>query len=265
MKANKPSSGLNATNASKTLLDFRIANKDDLYINWPLLFAEQTEYGDICGMGSLSIADRKKVFECNKIDTSPIIDGKLDEAFWKQADTKTQFLVMPSGANPHAQTKTYMAYNNDALYIAYSCNEPKISLLRENIKEREGEVWKDNAIEVFFDPNKTGTDFFQFIISSGGAMFDGAMQNGKYNVSFNLEVGKQIVYAINKSSDNWTLEIKIPFSADFIPKPLPGSSINFNLCRDRAVTDGIGNENTSLAALFANFQTPNKFVTIVFK
>ena len=96
-------------------------------------------------------------------------------------------------------------------------------------------------------------------------MFDGSGKDGKYDVGFNLEIGKQIKYAISKGPDYWSMEIEIPFAADLIPKPVSGSSINFNLCRDRSVKDGLGNEKTSLAALFASFQTPGKFNTIIFK
>jgi hypothetical protein len=265
MQANAPSSGLDAARASKTLLNFRIAHKDDLNMNWPLLFMEQVDYGDVCGMAGLSIADRKKIFDCIKIAETPTIDGKLDEGFWKGADTQTPFLVMPSGADPIVQTKTYLAYNNEALFIAYKCMEPKVDLVRESITDRDGDVWQDNAIEMFFDPMKTGTDFCQFIISSGGAMFDGTMQKGKFDSGFNLEVGKQIMYAIDKGPGCWTVEIKIPFGAMNISTPAPGSNMNFNLCRDRALSDGIGNENTSLAALFASFQTPGRFATLNFK
>jgi hypothetical protein len=265
MQANHPSSKLDATKASKSLLDFRIAHKNDLYMNWPLLFMKQVDFGDICGMGSLTLANRKKDFDCVKIESAPIIDGKLDEAFWGKADTQTPFLIMPSGANPTAQTKTYLAYNNNSLFIAFRCNEPKIDQVRESITNRDGEVWGDNAIEMFFDPNKTGSDYFQLIISSNGTMFDGSSKDGKYDAGFNLETGKQVKYAIYKGTDYWSMEVEIPFAADLIPKPVSGSSINFNLCRDRSVKDGLGNEKTSLAALFASFQTPGKFNTIIFK
>jgi hypothetical protein len=265
MNASRPSSGLDAVKASKTLLNFRIAHKADLYLNWPLLFIEQVNYGDVCGMAGLSIADRKKNYDCIKKSDSPKIDGNLDETFWRETDTQTPFLVMPSGADPIVQTKTYLAYNNNALFIAYKCMEPKMDLVKETVNQRDGDVYQDNAIEMFFDPKKTGTDYYQIVLSSIGAMFDGASQNGKYDTGFNLEIGKQIMYAIDKGADYWTVEIMIPFGAMNITTPAPGSNMNFNLCRDRALSDGIGNEHTSLAALFASFQTPGRFATINFK
>jgi len=234
-------------------------------MNWPLLFMEQTNFGDICRMGGLSIAERKKVFECVKIDDEPVLDGKPDEVFWGEADTQTPFLFMPGGSDPLVQTKTYLAYNNKALFIAYNCKEPKINLVKEGVSARDGEVWQDNSVELFFDPGKTGKDYSQFILSSKGTLFDGASQNGTYNEDFNLEAGKQIEYAIHKDKDSWTFEIKIDFSALNMPAPASGSSIRFNLCRDRILSDGVGNEISSLAALFSSFQTPSRFATMIFK
>lgn len=43
----------NQAQASKALLDYRIAHKDDLFINWAHLFTTQNNFGDICGVTRL--------------------------------------------------------------------------------------------------------------------------------------------------------------------------------------------------------------------
>ncbi len=252
-------------NASKTLLQYRILHKNDLYMNWPLLFIKQVEYEDICGMAGLMLSERKREFDCLKINETPKIDGEPDEAFWQNTEVKTPFLVIPSWNNPIAPTSVSLAYDDEALYIAVICQESKMNGLREDATARDGAVYDDNAIELFFDPLKTSTDFLQIVISSGGALFDGIKLNDSYNSDFNLEIGKDIVYAVDKKSDFWSAEIKISFVALGIKSPRPGTSIKFNICRNRKVKDGIGNENSSLAALFASYQKPSEFVTLVFK
>ncbi len=250
--------------ASKTLLGYRIQHKDDLYMNWPLLFREQVEYGDVCGMANLLFSDRQKVFNCLKVASGPQIDGRLSESFWPMADTKTPFVLANNSAEPQAQTSTCLAYDDEKLYIAYTCYEPRMDLVKENVHERDGEVYNDNAVELFFDAMNTGKDYKQIVISSSGALFDGESRNGSYSPDFNLETGKDITVAILKNKESWTIEISITFSSLGMKSPAAGNNIHFNLCRTRLLNQGIANENSSLAALFSNYSNPSRFVTLVF-
>ncbi|MDO8595727.1 MAG: DUF4838 domain-containing protein, partial [Sulfuricaulis sp.] len=46
----------------------------------------------------------------------PVIDGKLDDACWKDAQTLGDFVKLPSGTSPKYRTEARLAYDDQALY-----------------------------------------------------------------------------------------------------------------------------------------------------
>src|SRR5688572_10846985 len=60
-----------------------------------------------------------KQFRAVRVDTAPVVDGKLDEAVWQQADVITDFhQIRPGdGSEPSEPTEVYVVYTADALYI----------------------------------------------------------------------------------------------------------------------------------------------------
>lgn len=237
-------------------------------MNWWMLFSEQDTMGDATGITSLLLQSRladRKSFDCIRAREAPVIDGKLEEPFWAQASTGVGFLdnrnVVPVGVD----TKTFIAYDDENLYIGFECHEPHMDRLVERVQERDGRAWKDNAVEIFLDPGNTQRDFYQFIITSAGALLDGSkIGDEKYDVSWNANTGSDMEYAIQKGADSWTLELRISFSAISMLAPQPGDSIRFNLVRERTLTDGV-DETTALSPTLGGLHVPRRFARMVFK
>ena len=72
--------------------------------------------------GAAAAADRNatKVVRVVRVDTPPVIDGRLDEAAWTSAAVIDDFhrSVLEMAHAPSERTEIYLLYDKDALYIA---------------------------------------------------------------------------------------------------------------------------------------------------
>ena len=72
-----------------------------------------------------------------------IIDGKLDEADWKNADGVTRFRKAYSQNNELAafQTSVKTAYDKKYFYIGVECLEEDVKNLKETVKEFDPSIY----------------------------------------------------------------------------------------------------------------------------
>jgi hypothetical protein len=162
-----------------------------------------------------------------KITTPPTIDGVLDDAVWKVANSVTDFVVFP-GATKKAtnQTVAMIAYDDANLYVAYHCEEPNTGKLKTVVKDRDGSpIWNDDEIELFIDTEGDGAaPYFQFIVNAANVQFD--MWKGKGDVGWNGKWTSEV----KVGTDAWDVEILIPFS-DLGTTPKPGDTWGVNFTR----------------------------------
>lgn len=74
-----------------------------------------------------------------KIDMPPVIDGQLTDPAWESAGVATPF-VLPDGQAADADTKGYICYDADNLYIAFRCDEPHPAGIKTDAQKSQ-EVW----------------------------------------------------------------------------------------------------------------------------
>jgi len=254
--------------AASALLDFRKRAKDELRMNWRVLFSTQHQMGDATGITSLliePIVAGRRSFSCIRAQSPPRIDGVLDEGIWEAAALDVGFVVNRTAERPRTATTACLAYDDENLYVAVRCAEPLMGKLVEQVGDRDGAVWTDNAVEIFIDGQSSRADFHQFIISSAGVLLDGRMSGGAFTGSWDVEVGSDIEYAVNKQADSWTVEARIGLAAAGMEPPRAGGAIGFNLARDRNVSVPGESEATALAPTFGGFHMPERFAKLVFR
>ncbi|MFZ4683635.1 MAG: carbohydrate-binding family 9-like protein, partial [Terrimicrobiaceae bacterium] len=96
------------------------------------------------------------------------------------------------------------------------------------VTERDGPVYADDAVEIFFQPDIAQKNYYQFIVNSEGVVFDtkgmdGAVWNGPWKV------------ATSVAADSWTGEASIPLKAlGLAAKDLQaGKVMGINVVRDQ--------------------------------
>jgi len=199
------------------------------------------------------------------------IDGLLNEHAWQAAIFTEDFVVNANGSTPQMPTKAQMLWDDHHLYIAFRVTDNDIWA---TMQKHDDPLWKQEAIEVFLDPDGDGRNYIELQINAIGTIFDLLMdkaynKGGRSNTDWTLE-GLKVGINVNDSEKNWICEIAIPFrSLSALIKRCPpkyGDTWRINLYRierdrlnDQSVEATAWNPTCS-----GDFHIPDKFGMIIF-
>lgn len=172
---------------------------------------------------------------------------------WEKVPTTTGFSGH-DGKPAEVQTFTQIMYDKDAIYFRLTMMEPTPELMKTRFEKRDDNLWDDNCIEVFLDPEKSAGQFYHFIINSKGVIYDSNVV-GSEDKSFNTDC----TAVVKVLDDRWVAELKIPLSA-LKAKIGKGGSWKVNVARSRNTGDRT--ENSSWTD--GGFSQPSSFRTVVF-
>jgi hypothetical protein len=158
--------------------------------------------------------------------TTPIkIDGDLSEPVWQRpgAGGFRQFDPQP-GNDATERTEIWVAYNDDALYIAARLYDSDPSLIARNYGRRDASIESD-WFWVGLDPYHDGRSGYFFVVNPVGTIRDGVL----FDDIENDESWDGIwSHAERIDESGWSLEIRIPYSQlRFDAKPEQTWGINF--------------------------------------
>ena len=149
----------------------------------------------------------------------PVLDGKLDDAFWKKACKVTGFVSFKNPVLTENQPEIYSAYTNDGIYLAAKIKLPPGANPQAVLKKRDAGIYSEDTLEIrFVTPAKK---CYTFMFSAAGTKYDSVSDietphNGV--VTYNPEW--RVVTA--GEAGEWRGEAFIPFKAlevDGPPKP----------------------------------------------
>lgn len=94
------------------------------------------------------------------------IDGRLDEAAWKQAPWSDPFVDIVTGEPAWFPTRCALLWDDENLYIAFDVPETHV---RATLTERDSPIYNDNDVEVFI----AGKDaYYEFEINAFGTIYE---------------------------------------------------------------------------------------------
>ena len=128
--------------------------------------------------------------ETDCVRATPAVDGRLDEGCWAEAAALTRFVLDSGEALPQARTQAWVAYDDDALYLAFRCPV-------------EGDVQADESVEVFVDPGRDREDYFHLSVNALGTISDARGDDPSW------ESGARA--AVTRGDVEWTIEIALPY------------------------------------------------------
>ena len=155
-------------------------------------------------------AEATKVVNVVRVATSPVIDGRLDEAAWEQADVITDFhQIRPGdGTEPSEPTEVYLLYTDDALYIGARMydSEPE-RIAAPTVKHGEGLGGNDRLV-VILDPFNTGRSGYRFETN-----LNGVRHEALYDSVSSFESEWTVIWdtAAATFENGWIAELEIPF------------------------------------------------------
>ena len=133
------------------------------------------------------------------------IDGKLDDAAWRKGRALSAFRTF-DGQTPQAATVGRILTDERYLYLAFRCVEPQMEKLEATPLERDGKLWTNDCIELFFAPFFAQEEYYHLIIDANGQIYDAFKRDGVEDVRYETAA----VARTQKQTAGWTLEVAIP-------------------------------------------------------
>ena len=117
------------------------------------------------------------VIDIPLLTKAPKIDGDPTEDAWKGA---FRYVGQPfyhttsrwAAKQVTGKTDLYMGHRDGAIYIAVVAYEDDLGKLIVKHKTRDSNIWLDDCVEIFLDPECGESMVYQFIINPAGALFD---------------------------------------------------------------------------------------------
>ncbi|HJR05795.1 MAG TPA: DUF5916 domain-containing protein, partial [Pyrinomonadaceae bacterium] len=145
-----------------------------------------------------------------RLDTPPVIDGKLDDAIWKSARVLKDFYQTEPGDNiePSKPTEAFIGYDSKFLYIAFHAyDEP--GKIRANVAKRDS-IFDDDYVGFFLDTFNDQRRAFEMDFNPLGIQADAIFtENQGEDFSFDLVMESKGMI----TSDGYTVEVAIPFKS----------------------------------------------------
>jgi Domain of unknown function (DUF1083). len=178
-------------------------------------------------------------YEVKRASRPIVVDGKLDDPAWKAAGTiEFQF---PWSRQTGAKQKTLarILWDDTYLYVGYDCEDIDIVA---HYTERDDPTYKDDAVEIFINPDPTQTFYYGMEMNARATLYDYFYVFPKFllkRVNFKgVQLATNIRGTLNQTGDrdqSWSLEVAIPWTnfeelAKKLP-PEPGSFWTANLNR----------------------------------
>jgi hypothetical protein len=151
-----------------------------------------------------------KVVRATRVASPPVIDGRLDEAVWAQADVISDFhQVRPGdGTPPSERTEVYLIYSDDALYVGarmYDSDPDRIAA--PTVRHGQG-LGRDDRLVVILDPFNTQRGGYRFETNSNAVRHEALYETPD---SFNSNWTVIWDSAAEIFDQGWTAEVEIPF------------------------------------------------------
>ncbi len=146
----------------------------------------------------------------SKFEKPPVIDGKLDDAVWQNANVLKDFYQIDPGDNtpPLKPTEVLLGYDAKFLYIAFRCfDEP--DKVRATIAKRDN-IFSDDYVGFFLDTFNDQRKAFEAFFNPLGIQADGVLTEGRgedFSVDWVME-SKGLV-----NQEGYIVEIAIPFKS----------------------------------------------------
>ena len=198
------------------------------------------------------------------VSAGPTVDGKLDEACWREATWNGDFSLFEStkavkGRVRKAPVQTSFAIVSDAktVYVGVRCPEPDMAALKA---QPIASPWTCDGIEIFLFPTGGSFDFYHFVVP-----FDERVGNIARYASEGGNISPD-PYAPDwscaraETSEGWTCEIAIPLAAFYMTRNAAWSDV-WRLNVARYVKTGRGGR-TSWSPLFRGYVEPERFRTM---
>lgn len=214
------------------------------------------------------------IYQCPKVATPPVIDGKLDDAAWKTAAPVT--LVLSTNGKPATKkTIARMCWDDENLYVGFEGEDKDVF---GTYTKHDAEVYLEEVYEVFLCPTCNLNCYYELNVSPRNVVFDAVQHNvvklhpGAGSTSLWDCKGLRTATFVDGTLDcrtdvdrGWSAEFAIPFSALDRTTPKAGERWRLNLFRIDLSPKPVEFQAWSPTFIRpAAFHVPTRFGTVLF-
>jgi len=181
---------------------------------------------------------------CN---TPPIIDGKLSPGEWDAATRLAAFSLVGLNKLADVQTACYVCFDAGHIYIAFDCPQDDAPVTGATEAQRDGQVWEDDAVEVFIRKGTSNT-YYHFTGNSAGQIADERNRDASWNGEWS--------YASGLTERGWVAEMAVLATSVGWDGSASEKGLGFNAARDRQSGPA---QASSWAPVMRSFHAPLSF------
>lgn len=141
---------------------------------------------------------------------APLVDGRLDETFWRRSGSIADFVQFrpDAGSPPSERTEAWVAYDDEALYVGVRLHDSRPDSIAAQLLRRDEDGYSDwiyVGIDSYFDRRTA----FVFALNPRGVkkdllIYDDTNEDGSWDAVWEG--------AAAMDSAGWTAEFKVPLS-----------------------------------------------------
>ena len=139
-----------------------------------------------------------------------VLDGKLNETFWKNATVHSDFQEFKGNKNkvPMPKTSFLVHYDEHNVYFGIKCNEPHPDQIKA---PKQPYPWGCDLVEIFLSPACRQDEFYQFVVSAGNVRWCQYYYEGGH---IRPDPGYAPLWdsAVFVGNDFWSLEVRLPLA-----------------------------------------------------
>lgn len=151
----------------------------------------------------------QKVVQAVRSNGPITVDGMLEEKVWQEEGYSDFTQSDPhDGESPTEKTTIWIAYDNEALYVAARLYDSEPSSIKSRLGRRDDFLdsdWFIFAVDPYYD-RRSG---YQFAVNPAGSIVDWTLYNDEWDDSTWDGVWECKAYI---DEEGWTVEIKIPYN-----------------------------------------------------
>ncbi len=155
-----------------------------------------------------------------------VIDGNINGDEWQNSAQLSGFVNYLKTGRALSPTRVWITYDNERLYIAFRCLGQNGHALKAAAKQRDDQIWNDDAMEFLIQPDpKQNEKFYHFIGNSQGIFFDSCIYDKNWNGDWE--------YKVSRDNTSWSGELSVSWSALGVENnDFTGYNIALNVLRD---------------------------------
>ena len=162
---------------------------------------------------------------------APAIDGKVDDAAWKNATELGPFVAIVEAPeyNLAATTRAHVTYDEKNLYVAFQCKEPGVKTKCPSFRRFDDGGWREDwdDVSVILAPEGNRSAWRAFGLAADGNQK--VARPGGEKVNWKPDYHSALQFA----QDEWSVEMAIPWKALDRTAPKSGEKLAANVAHLR--------------------------------